>query len=264
MVRILIILTCAGCCLMDSSAFAQGRLRDLGRQLRDRVRNAIEDATDPAPEAEPDAPSNNVPYSTQPRRTSPHPTPAGREPGYLGATVDDRNDRGKGVRVVQVRAGSPADRAGLKAGDLITGVASLRVREMADLAAVLEQAPAGARLTFQILRNDKQRRVDVVLSRRPAGETGPDASDLAEPGDSRNATPQGPSLGQPADAGQLLPGRAVPDEPADRGKIRLDEDNRARIELLERRLDRFEARFDRLEARIDELEKSLLEYLKKK
>lgn len=263
MARTLIVLaTCAACFLTETDALGQGLLRGLGRELRDRMRSAVDDALEPEENPAPDSPS------AQGQPAGPHPTPAGREPGYLGAVVDDRKDQGQGVRILKVRPGSPADRAGLKADDLIAGVAALRVRRMADLAAVLGQAPAGARLTFQILRDGKQRHIDVVLGRQPAAGAQPGMAAPGQPGADDSSA--GPILGPPAGGSQpgAAPGAAgdaPPNDPDDLG----DED-RARIELLERRLDRaegrfdrLEGRFDRLEKRIDELESALLDYLKK-
>src|SRR5207249_8846688 len=45
------------------------------------------------------------------------------ERGYLGVVTDDGQDKGRGVRVIEVVKGSPAEEAGLKVGDLITAIA---------------------------------------------------------------------------------------------------------------------------------------------
>ncbi len=65
--------------------------------------------------------------------------------GYLGVVADDRLDSGKGVRIVQVIPGSPAEQAGLKTDDLVTSVAGKPVRSMDDLARILESRWPSAR-----------------------------------------------------------------------------------------------------------------------
>lgn len=79
-------------------ARAQSALDRLERQIRQRTetpKRTPEDAEKPpaAPAAE---------------------TPHGRgetEPGYLGLVADDQTDRGRGVRIVEVYRGSPAEKA---------------------------------------------------------------------------------------------------------------------------------------------------------
>ena len=90
-----------------------GGLAALGQPTLERLEKSIRERTDDA--AEPVA-------GAKP------PAEAGRPAGYLGLTADDANDRGRGVRVLAVRAGGPAAAAGLKANDLITAIAGVRVR----------------------------------------------------------------------------------------------------------------------------------------
>lgn len=92
--------------------------------------------------------------------------PAG-EPGYLGVIADDRADAGRGVRIQDVVAGAPGDRAGLKVGDLITALDGQPVRNMNELAATLGKARPDQRLNFTIDRAGKSRDVPVTLTRRP-------------------------------------------------------------------------------------------------
>ena len=63
---------------------------------------------------------------------------------YLGAVAD--NDAGRGVRVLSVRSGGPADRAGLQAQDLIVGAAGRKIHLLAELSAILNGLNPGDRL----------------------------------------------------------------------------------------------------------------------
>jgi hypothetical protein len=82
------------------------------------------------------APAGPIPVAT-PRSG---PIAPGRQRAYVGAVVDDVNDRGRGVRVLVVRPGGPAERAGVRPRDLIVGAGGTRVRQLSELTAVVERA----------------------------------------------------------------------------------------------------------------------------
>jgi S1-C subfamily serine protease len=58
-----------------------------------------------------------------------------------------------GVLVAEVTAGSPAEKAGLKAGDVITAVNGTSVRDAGDLVEELREAGAGAQVEVRIVRD---------------------------------------------------------------------------------------------------------------
>jgi len=97
------------------------------------------------------------------------------EAGYLGLLADDRAEQGRGVRVIEVVPGGPADKAGLEKGDLITAIDGHAVRRMSDFAQVLERSLPGKTVQFQISRDGVESKTEVVLGRRPA------ANDMAFP-----------------------------------------------------------------------------------
>jgi S1-C subfamily serine protease len=99
-----------------------------------------------------------------------------RERGYLGVMVDDREDRGRGVRVLKAFEGSPAEQAGLRPDDLITSLGGVPVRSMDEFAAVLEGIGPGQTLALAILRGQDQREIQVTLGASPEKEV-PEASD---------------------------------------------------------------------------------------
>lgn len=122
----------------------------------------------------------------------------------LGVTVQEVNqaladsfrlDRPRGALVAQVEAGSPAERAGLKAGDVVLGVDDERVVSSGDLPALLAQHGAGDEVRLQVWREGKE-----VLVRARLGGTEQRAASAAK----APATVSGGKLGlalRPADPG---------------------------------------------------------------
>jgi len=99
--------------------------------------------------------------------------PSAGEPGYLGVIADDREDRGAGVRILELLPAGPADKAGLKAGDLVIGIDDQPVRSMDDFATRMTAATSGAKLKFNIQRDGRGQSIDVTLSRRPPPDQRP-------------------------------------------------------------------------------------------
>jgi hypothetical protein len=171
--------------ITSSPAWAQSALERLEQQIRQRTTppdNPWSDAAKPATAPKPEAPRarGNV------------------EPGYLGVLADDQKDRGRGVRLTEIYRGSPAEKGGLRQEDLVTAVAGVRVRQMTDMADILSTFGPGQSIEFDVLREGKQQKVQVVLGPRPAAER----------------------LASPAEAVPLPPGEALPEPPprrADKG-----------------------------------------------
>jgi putative serine protease PepD len=94
---------------------------------------------------------------------------AGRavEHPYLGIAVGDAPS-GTGAQVGTVRPGSPAARAGLKAGDVISAVNDLRISSANQLTAVVAQHKPGDKLRLTVERNGSTLRLGVTLGTRPA------------------------------------------------------------------------------------------------
>jgi membrane-associated protease RseP (regulator of RpoE activity) len=163
------------------------------------------------------------------------------ERGYLGALTDDREDRGRGVRVLRVTPGSPADQAGLKSGDLITGLGGVRVREMEDFAAIMEDVTAGMTLTFEILRGQERPKVDVTFGSRPPAKGAPAVSAPSAP------EREPPGVPPPPEPKATVAPKAIELEPAT--------DDRARIRALEQKVRTLEARIEQLERALQDEEK---------
>ncbi|HEX6947446.1 MAG TPA: trypsin-like peptidase domain-containing protein [Acidimicrobiia bacterium] len=94
----------------------------------------------------------------------PIPTP------FLGVTIENATTERAGARVVEVAAGSAADDAGLRVGDVIIAVEGVHVFSRGDLVAQVRAHRPGETVTLDVLRGDDQFTVDVTLGERPADE----------------------------------------------------------------------------------------------
>jgi aminopeptidase N len=84
---------------------------------------------------------------------------------YLG-TIPDMTGSPGGVRLTGVRAGSPAEQAGLKAGDIITAIGTKPVANLFDMTDVLRSHQAGDTVLIGITRGDQKVEVTAVLGKR--------------------------------------------------------------------------------------------------
>jgi membrane protease YdiL (CAAX protease family) len=70
----------------------------------------------------------------------------------------------RGCVVTGVSAGSPADRAGLRTGDVVTALDGTAVRNYRELSAVVHQKRVGDHVTIDFTRQGKRQRVEAVLT----------------------------------------------------------------------------------------------------
>ncbi|MBN9121167.1 MAG: PDZ domain-containing protein, partial [Planctomycetes bacterium] len=82
--------------------------------------------------------------------------------GFTGIEFEESDGK---VTVKSVLAGSPAERAGLKAGDHITGVKTASVDSGKDLARALAKAGVGTKWKFAVTRGGKEIELDVELGK---------------------------------------------------------------------------------------------------
>ena len=201
-----------------------------GQSILERLEQRIRDRQDrPADETQPDDPVGDAAQGAA----------ADRQRGYLGAVADDSKDRGRGVRLLEIRPGTPAEKAGLRPKDLVTGLAGIRIRQMADMADVLELHAPGDAVEFKILRNGQTSKIEVTLGRRPdAVPVQPPAIPVQPP-----ARVVEPPV-EPPPVGPKLSDPAVP--PADDATL---------VEQMQRRIDQLERRLAKLERLVGELSK---------
>jgi putative serine protease PepD len=86
---------------------------------------------------------------------------------YLGIHVGDATSGG-GAQVGAVTSGSPAEKAGLKAGDVITAVDGKAIAGADDLTAAINTRAPKDKITLKISRNGASRTIDVTLGVRPS------------------------------------------------------------------------------------------------
>jgi hypothetical protein len=99
------------------------------------------------------------------------PAPPDRDAGYgayLG-TVPDFAPVERGVRLNGVSPGSPAERAGLRAGDVIVGLGDREIEDLRALAEALRAHAPGTAVEVRFLRDGRAQSVTVVLGRRGSG-----------------------------------------------------------------------------------------------
>ena len=97
--------------------------------------------------------------------------------GYLGAQINELNPesalrlglaRDGGVIVADVFDKTPAEKAGLRPGDIVPAVAGRPVRDGGALQRIVALWPTGKAAEFDLLRDGKAQRVSVVIEEQPA------------------------------------------------------------------------------------------------
>jgi putative serine protease PepD len=86
------------------------------------------------------------------------------ERAYLGVTSSPHPD---GAEIQGVTPGSPAQSAGLRAGDVITGVDGRDVSEPEDLSEAINKLKPGDEIVVEVSRGGERRTVTVKLAERP-------------------------------------------------------------------------------------------------
>src|SRR4051794_6327565 len=87
------------------------------------------------------------------------------EHAYLGVSIGDAE--GSGAVVQQVQSGSPAAKAGLAKGDVVTAVDGHSVADAASLTAAVGGHAPGDHVTLSYTRNGSAHTLNVTLAKRP-------------------------------------------------------------------------------------------------
>ena len=99
--------------------------------------------------------------------------------GWLGAELQDVSkdeadklgwDAPRGAKVRSASAGSPADKAGVKAGDIIVAVDRAQIDTASELNAAIEAKRPGAEILLGVLSGGRERRVTATLAERPKAQ----------------------------------------------------------------------------------------------
>jgi putative serine protease PepD len=84
---------------------------------------------------------------------------------YLGVQL---GDSGTSARVVGVRASTPASKAGLRAGDVITAIGGSHISSSDELRAAINARKPGDRVSITYTRNGTKHTVSLTLASRPS------------------------------------------------------------------------------------------------
>jgi putative serine protease PepD len=87
------------------------------------------------------------------------------EHAYLGVGIASASN---GIRLTEVRPGTPAADAGLRAGDVVTAVGGRKVNDATDLSTAIDSKKPGDRVTLTYSRNSASKSVTVTLAERPS------------------------------------------------------------------------------------------------
>jgi serine protease Do len=99
--------------------------------------------------------------------------------GMLGVVIQDLTDdlaaqfhlrEAKGALVSQVGRDSPAQKAGLKAGDVVVRYGDNEIRDTRELRNLVAATAPGTRTRVVVVRDGKERTLEVTIGRQPAGE----------------------------------------------------------------------------------------------
>ena len=96
--------------------------------------------------------------------------------GWLGVTIQELTpelsqefglENGEGALVGDVAKGSPADKAGIKRGDIISEYNGKKVKDVGNLRNMVAQSRVGAAVKISILRGKKEYSFQVVIAELP-------------------------------------------------------------------------------------------------
>jgi len=156
--------------------------------------------------------------------------------GYMGLGITDVTPENakffdskdnRGAIVTQVEANSPAAKAGLKVGDLITALDGKEITDASQLQVTVGQTRPGTTIKLQVMRDSKGMELPVTLEKMGARDKGEDESASTEGGKPRWGLGLGemtPNVRQQLRGGNDLKGvvveRVVPGSPADNAGLR--------------------------------------------
>jgi serine protease Do len=91
----------------------------------------------------------------------------GVQPQELTPALAEQFGTYSGALVAEVTPGSPADKAGLQAGDIITQIDGHKIRDAGHLLFTISQLAPGSRVGIDFLRNNNRKTATATLARRP-------------------------------------------------------------------------------------------------
>ena len=97
--------------------------------------------------------------------------------GWLGVVIQDINEdlansfdlkKAEGILIAEVEEDSPAEKAGLKQGDVILALNGTRLDDVTDLRNRIAMIPPDSTITLKIIRHGRTKYVDIVIGEQPA------------------------------------------------------------------------------------------------
>ncbi len=110
--------------------------------------------------------------------------------GYLALVPQDLDENlakalklksTEGALIGEVTAGGPADKAGIKSGDVITAVNGKPVRNSTELRTAVAEAHPGSAARITLLREGREMNLTVTLGERPKGRGGREPQEEGQP-----------------------------------------------------------------------------------
>jgi S1-C subfamily serine protease len=95
---------------------------------------------------------------------------AGGDPrleGFLGVGLDDRSDGGQGAIVSEVQPDTPAEDAGVRAGDLVVEIDGVPIDGAIGMIAAIRDLEPGDEITLTVVRDGERIDLTAVLTVRP-------------------------------------------------------------------------------------------------
>lgn len=95
--------------------------------------------------------------------------------GWIGVTIQDVTPNARkalgletlrGAIVADVVEGQPADKAGLRSGDVIISVAEQEIKDANDLKNIVASLQPGARVSVIVIRDERKRTLDIEIGKR--------------------------------------------------------------------------------------------------
>ena len=130
-------------------------------------------------------------FSRAPEKRAVEVVRLGHERGaWLGVGLEDvdagqaaslKLDAAQGARVERVEPGSPAEKAGLAAGDVVLRFDGERVRSAAQLARLVRETPAGRSVALEVWRDAAARKLTAELATRVRADAEDEAFGLRVP-----------------------------------------------------------------------------------
>ncbi|MCI5223962.1 MAG: Do family serine endopeptidase [Candidatus Electrothrix sp. AR4] len=97
--------------------------------------------------------------------------------GWLGLLIQDMDEnlarsfgvsKGEGILVAEITAGSPAEKAGIKQGDILLSLDGDKLNDVTSLRNRIAMISPGNKVNLQIFRNGRKKNVHVLIAEQPS------------------------------------------------------------------------------------------------